>query len=187
MCPKGKTEKQLQEIKTNRILSYLEARSLIAPQLSPSYAQAAKSSTINNSVKTDENITKIKCPPLNMLQPLSSLPKTNTSISTPAVSTSSSTQVHVLPSTSSIAAIVFEPQPPIPVSDSVLSTTSNMFTPIKLSSSIIFASSSITSIQPPSASTTRDLKQNSKLRARQRKKELLKNERNCNRHKNGSA
>ncbi|GFU38163.1 hypothetical protein TNCV_4328551 [Trichonephila clavipes] len=39
----------------------------------------------------------------------------------------SSTQAHLLPSTSSIAAIVSEPRPPIPMSDDMLSTTNCMF------------------------------------------------------------
>ncbi|GFV38588.1 uncharacterized protein TNCV_132271 [Trichonephila clavipes] len=103
ICLKWKLEKQIQEIKANKNISYPEARKLIVPQLSQTYAQAAKSSTLNNSSQTDENITKVKCPPLNLLQPL---PKPVTSISTPSTSTSSSTQVHLLPSTSSTAATV---------------------------------------------------------------------------------
>ncbi|GFV75184.1 putative RNA-directed DNA polymerase from transposon BS [Trichonephila clavipes] len=101
LCPKWKIEKQIQEIKTNKNISYPEARKSIAPQSSQTYAQAAKFSTSNNSTQTDENITKVKCPPLKLLQPLSSLPKPNTSISTPAISPSSlSTQAQLLPSTS---------------------------------------------------------------------------------------
>ncbi|GFY09323.1 uncharacterized protein TNCV_1941331 [Trichonephila clavipes] len=74
------------------------------------YAKAAKPSIVNNSTQTDENITKIKCPPLNLLQPLSSLPKQNKLISTPVISTSSSsTQAELLPSTSSKAATVLQP------------------------------------------------------------------------------
>ncbi|GFT53847.1 uncharacterized protein TNCV_4124241 [Trichonephila clavipes] len=64
ICPKWKIEKQIQEIKTTKNISYPEARKLIVPQLSQTYAQAAKSSTLNNSTQTDENITKIKCPHL---------------------------------------------------------------------------------------------------------------------------
>ncbi|GFX56046.1 RNA-directed DNA polymerase from mobile element jockey [Trichonephila clavipes] len=67
ICPKWKIEKQIQEIKTTKNISYPEARKLIFPQLSQTYAQAAKSSTLNNSPQTDENITKIKCTPLNYL------------------------------------------------------------------------------------------------------------------------
>ncbi|GFY07153.1 uncharacterized protein TNCV_277001 [Trichonephila clavipes] len=90
LCPKWKIEKQIQEIKTNKNIIYLEARKLIVPQSSQTYAQAAKSSYKNSSTQTDENITKIKCPPLKLLQPLSSKPRTNLSISTPDPFTSSS-------------------------------------------------------------------------------------------------
>ncbi|GFW13866.1 hypothetical protein TNCV_2097471 [Trichonephila clavipes] len=74
-------------IKTRK--SY-KARKLIVPQLSQTYAQAAKSSTLNNFTQTDENITKIKCSPLKLLEPLSPKPSPNISISTPDVSRSSS-------------------------------------------------------------------------------------------------
>ncbi|GFV77785.1 uncharacterized protein TNCV_4673791 [Trichonephila clavipes] len=115
LCPKWKTEKQIQEIKTNRNITYVEARKLIVPQTSHTYAQAAKSSNKTSSTQTDENITKIKCPPLELLQPLSSTTRTNISISTPDVSTSSSsTQAQLLPSTSSISTSNSESQPPIP-------------------------------------------------------------------------
>ncbi|GFU84901.1 uncharacterized protein TNCV_3314031 [Trichonephila clavipes] len=43
LCPKWKTEKQIQEIKTNRNVTYVEARKLIVPQTSHTYSQAAKS------------------------------------------------------------------------------------------------------------------------------------------------
>ncbi|GFT13391.1 uncharacterized protein TNCV_4467101 [Trichonephila clavipes] len=42
LCSQWKTEKEIQIIKTNRNLTYLEARKLIAPQLSQSYAQVTK-------------------------------------------------------------------------------------------------------------------------------------------------
>ncbi|GFV79995.1 uncharacterized protein TNCV_1182841 [Trichonephila clavipes] len=75
--------------------------------------QTAKSSSISAATQTDENITKVKCPPLKLLQPLASLPKPNTSISTPAISTSSSsTQAQLLPSISAIS-----PMNPIPNND----------------------------------------------------------------------
>ncbi|GFX86413.1 putative RNA-directed DNA polymerase from transposon X-element [Trichonephila clavipes] len=93
ICPKWKIEKQIQEIKTTKNISYPEARKLIVPQLSQTYAQAAKSSTLNNSTQTDGNITKIKCPPLKLLAPLSSKQRTN--IPT-AVTTSSSAQTQLL-------------------------------------------------------------------------------------------
>ncbi|GFW23311.1 uncharacterized protein TNCV_3804101 [Trichonephila clavipes] len=84
-------------------ISYPEARKLIVPQLTPTYAQAAKSTTINNSTQTDENITKIKCPPVQLLPPLSSVPQPNAFPSIPSVSTSSyTTQANILPSASSM-------------------------------------------------------------------------------------
>ncbi|GFW61267.1 putative RNA-directed DNA polymerase from transposon BS [Trichonephila clavipes] len=172
LCSKWKNEKQIQEVKTNKNITYVEARKLIVPQLFQTYPKAAKPSTVNNSTQTDENITKIKCPPLNLLQPLSSLPKPNKIISTPAIFTSSSTQVELLLSTCAKAATVLQPEPPIPMSNSVLSN--NMFIPIE-SSSIVSTFLS-NDIQPPSTSNTvRDSKQNSKTRIRKRKKELLKN------------
>ncbi|GFW74240.1 uncharacterized protein TNCV_2524441 [Trichonephila clavipes] len=98
----------------------------------------------------DENITKIKCPPLKLLQPLSSILKPNILTSTP-VSTSSSTQVQLLPSTSSIAATVSEPQPPIPTSNDAPST--NMFTRMESPSSIIPASPSNSDVHPKECKT----------------------------------
>ncbi|GFT51143.1 putative RNA-directed DNA polymerase from transposon BS [Trichonephila clavipes] len=169
-CPKWKTEKEIQAIKTNRNISYLEARKLIAPQLSQSYAQVAKPSTVTSTTQTDENITQIKCPPLQLLQPLLSVPQPDKSNSVSTLS--SATQADLLLSTSSIAATISDPPHLIPVSDTLLSTTSNMFTPIEPSSSIISASTSNSSIQPPSASSTQNLKKKSKFRDRKRKKVL---------------
>ncbi|GFY25661.1 uncharacterized protein TNCV_2487811 [Trichonephila clavipes] len=97
------TEKEIQTLKTNKNI-YLEVRKLIGPQPSQTYAQAAKSITVNNYTQTDENITKIKCPPLQLLPPLSSVPQPNASPSIPTVSTSSSTpiQANLLRSATSI-------------------------------------------------------------------------------------
>ncbi|GFV31420.1 uncharacterized protein TNCV_788491 [Trichonephila clavipes] len=58
LCPKWKIEKQIQEIKTNNNISYQEARKLIAPQFSQTYAQVAKPSIATSTTQTDENITK---------------------------------------------------------------------------------------------------------------------------------
>ncbi|GFX40164.1 uncharacterized protein TNCV_4317991 [Trichonephila clavipes] len=113
ICPKWKIEKQIQEIKTTQNISYPEARKLIVPQLPQTYAQAAKSSTLNNSTQTDENITKINCPPLKLLAPLSSKQRTN--IPT-AITTSSSAQTQLLPSISSKKSTIPNPQPPTPMS-----------------------------------------------------------------------
>ncbi|GFT23301.1 hypothetical protein TNCV_2015971 [Trichonephila clavipes] len=139
------------------------------PQSSQTYAQDAKSSNKNSSTQTDENITKIKCPPLKLLHPLSSQPRTNLSISTPDLSTSSSTQAQLLPSTSSISTSNSESQPLIPTSNDAPSN--NMFTPIESFSSIIPTSSSQSVIQPPSDSNTvQDAKKIAKARSRKRKK-----------------
>ncbi|GFU90654.1 RNA-directed DNA polymerase from mobile element jockey [Trichonephila clavipes] len=103
LCPKWKIEKQIQEIKTNNNISYQEARTLIATQLSQTYAQVTKSSTATSTTQTDENITRIKCPPLQLLQPLLSVPQPNKYPSITSLSTSSSTtQANLLPSASSI-------------------------------------------------------------------------------------
>ncbi|GFY34477.1 uncharacterized protein TNCV_2821631 [Trichonephila clavipes] len=171
LCPRWKSEKQIQEIKTNKNISYLEARKLIPLQQSQTYAQATISSKQSATTQTDENITKIKCPPLNLLQPLR---KPNISPNTPVVTISSSTQAQLLPSISSIAATNSEPQPPIPTSNDV-SSTNEMFTRIESSSSIIPTSSSKSVIQTPSDSNIeQDAKKISKARARKRKKQLLK-------------
>ncbi|GFW07810.1 putative RNA-directed DNA polymerase from transposon X-element [Trichonephila clavipes] len=91
----------------------LEARKLIVPQLPQTYAQAAKSSTLNNSTQTDENITKINCPPLKLLAPLSS--KQRTHIPT-VITKSSSAQTQLLPSISSKKSTISNPQPSTPMS-----------------------------------------------------------------------
>ncbi|GFT11110.1 uncharacterized protein TNCV_1084621 [Trichonephila clavipes] len=127
LCPKWNVEKEIQTIKTSKNISYVEARKLIVPQSSQTYAHAAKFITVNNYSQTDENITKIKCPTLKLLQPLFSLPKSNTSISTPAVSTSSSsTQAQLLPSISAIIpTIQSESFVPIPIPITTTTSTGN--------------------------------------------------------------
>ncbi|GFX63661.1 putative RNA-directed DNA polymerase from transposon BS [Trichonephila clavipes] len=122
LCPKWKAEKQIQEIKTNKNIAYIEARKLIAPPpLTLTYSQAAKSSITSASTQTDENITKIKCPLLELLQPASSNSKQNKTTSIPTVSTSS-TQAHLLRSTSTISKS--QPHiPKIPVSNDLPSVT----------------------------------------------------------------
>ncbi|GFX59724.1 hypothetical protein TNCV_1777641 [Trichonephila clavipes] len=158
LCPRG-----LQSLKPQNV----------SPRISQTYAQAVKSSNI--SATTQRKISQIKFPPLNLLQPLSSLSKTDVSLSTPAIFTSS-TQAQLLPFTSSIAVTVQEPQPPIPMSGAVLSTTNNMFSSIE-SSLIIYASLTNSGIQQPSAfAIVRNSKQNSKTRTRKRKKLLKMNE-----------
>ncbi|GFW19379.1 putative RNA-directed DNA polymerase from transposon BS [Trichonephila clavipes] len=91
LCPKWKTEKEIQTIKTNKNISYFEARKLIAPQFSQTYSQVAKPSIATSTTQTDENITKVKCPPLQILKPLLSVPHPNASPSITSNSTSLST------------------------------------------------------------------------------------------------
>ncbi|GFU65055.1 uncharacterized protein TNCV_4130611 [Trichonephila clavipes] len=98
LCQKWKSEKQIKEIKTNRNISYFEARKLIVPQLTQTYDQATKPSTISTTTQTDPNITNIICPPLQYLTPVSSenpMPSTSSSVSTVSTS-SSSTQKNLL-------------------------------------------------------------------------------------------
>ncbi|GFS55689.1 putative RNA-directed DNA polymerase from transposon BS [Trichonephila clavipes] len=104
LCSKWKIEKQIQEIKTNKNVSYFEARKLIVPQSNQTYAQAFKPSNISTTTQTDPNITNIICPPLQCLKPVSSKnPKPSTSSAVSTVSTSfSSTQENLLPSPSTI-------------------------------------------------------------------------------------
>ncbi|GFV17746.1 RNA-directed DNA polymerase from mobile element jockey [Trichonephila clavipes] len=113
LCSKWKLEKQIQEIRTNNNISYIEAKTLLPPQLPQTYAQATKPSPISVTTQTDENITKIKCPPLKLLAPLSS--KQRTHIPT-AVTTSSSAQTQLLPSISSKTSTTSDPQLPTPMS-----------------------------------------------------------------------
>ncbi|GFU68794.1 uncharacterized protein TNCV_2576551 [Trichonephila clavipes] len=148
LCSKWKTEKEIQIIKTNRNLTYLEARKLIAPQLSQSYAQVTKLSTTTTTTQTDENITKIFCPPLKLLQPLVSVPKPTISSSVAAVNKSStSTQAELIPSTSSVTvASPSKSQPPNSVLDTAPTTSNSL--------SISAASSSSTACSVLETTTT---------------------------------
>ncbi|GFU84284.1 hypothetical protein TNCV_4953771 [Trichonephila clavipes] len=79
-------------------------RRFIVPQLTQTYAQAARHSTISTATQTDPNLLNIICPPLQCLTPISSknpLPSTSSSVSTFSTS-SSSTQDNLLPSPSGI-------------------------------------------------------------------------------------
>ncbi|GFT17219.1 uncharacterized protein TNCV_4739241 [Trichonephila clavipes] len=129
LCSKWKTEKEIQVIKTNRNIPYVEARKLIAPQLSQSYAQVTKLSTTTTTTQTDENITKIVCPPLKWLKPLIYVPKPTISSSVAAVSKSStSTQAELVPSTSSVTvASPSKSQTPNSVIDTAPTTSNNIY------------------------------------------------------------
>ncbi|GFY35358.1 uncharacterized protein TNCV_797071 [Trichonephila clavipes] len=148
LCPKWKTEKEIQTFKTNKNISYLEARKLIDPQPSKTYAQVAKSITVNNSSQTDENITKIVCSPLKLISSLISDPKPTISSSVPAVNKSStSTQAELVPSTSSVlVASPSKSQPPNSVIDTVPTASNSL--------SISAASSSSTACSVLETTTT---------------------------------
>ncbi|GFU73378.1 RNA-directed DNA polymerase from mobile element jockey [Trichonephila clavipes] len=133
LCQKWKIEKQIQEIKTNKNISYFEARILIVPQLTQTYAQAARPSTISTATQTDPNLSNIICPPLQCLTPISSknpLPGTSSSVSTFSTS-SSSTQGNLLPSLSGILPTIQSEsllQIPIPTTTTTTSPGNNLNT-----------------------------------------------------------
>ncbi|GFT33348.1 uncharacterized protein TNCV_859021 [Trichonephila clavipes] len=166
LCSKWKTEKEIQVLKTNRNIPYVEARKLIAPQLSQSYAQVTKLSTTTTTTQTDENITKIVCPPLKLLQPLVSVPKPTISSSVAAVTKpSSSTQTQLLPSASFVTVpSLSESQPSIPLIDTAPTTSNNL--------SVLEPTTTISNTIP---ATSQDANQTSKPR---RKKRPPKNQSN---------
>ncbi|GFY21079.1 uncharacterized protein TNCV_3991231 [Trichonephila clavipes] len=148
LCPKWKIEKEIQTIKTNRNISYIESRKFITPQPSQTYAQVAKSITLNSSSQTDETITKIVCPPLKLLQPLITISKPIMSPSVPAViKSSTSTQAELVPSTSSVTVASPSKSPPPNSVIDTAPTTSN-------SLSISAASSSSTACSVLETTTT---------------------------------
>ncbi|GFV35405.1 uncharacterized protein TNCV_3204371 [Trichonephila clavipes] len=166
LCPKWKTEKEIQVIKTTRTIPYIEK--LIAPQLSQSYVQVTKPST---ATQTDENITKIVCPPLKLLQPLIYGPKPTISTSVPAVNKSSaSTQEQLLPSKSSVT--VTSPsnsQPPNFVIHTVPTASDNLSISAASSSSTacsVLETTTTTSNTIPT--TSQDANQTSKPRREKR-------------------
>ncbi|GFW52395.1 putative RNA-directed DNA polymerase from transposon BS [Trichonephila clavipes] len=136
LCSKWKLEKKIQKIKTSKNISYPEARKLILPQISQTYSQATKSSTTTTTTQTDDSITKIVCPPLKLLQPLTAVLKPTMPFKIPTVTKlSASTEAQLLPTTSSAAAKSSESQPPVPfvittssASISLITSTTTMFT-----------------------------------------------------------
>ncbi|GFV44351.1 RNA-directed DNA polymerase from mobile element jockey [Trichonephila clavipes] len=148
LCPKWKIEKETQTIKTNKNISYIEARKFITPQPSQTYAQVAKSINVNSSSQTEETITKIVCPPLKLLQPLITISKPNMSSSVPAVTKSSTlTQAQLVPSTSSVLiASPSKSQPTNSLIDTVSTASDNL--------SISTASSSSTACSVLETTTT---------------------------------
>ncbi|GFX13676.1 putative RNA-directed DNA polymerase from transposon X-element [Trichonephila clavipes] len=178
LCPKWKIEKEIQTIKTNRNISYIEARKFITPQPSQTYAQVAKSITVNNSSQTDETITKIVCPPLKLLQPLITISKPIMSPSIPEViKSSTSTQAELVPPTSSVTVASPSKSPP---PNSVIDTapiTSNSLSISAASSSSTACSvlETTTTISHTIPATSQDANQTSKP---SRKKRPPKNQSN---------
>ncbi|GFT37465.1 uncharacterized protein TNCV_2632391 [Trichonephila clavipes] len=135
LCSKWKLEKKIQEIKTSKNISYPEARKLI-PQISQTYSQATKSSKTTTTTQTDDSITKMVCPPLKLLQPLTAVLKPTMPFKIPTVpKLSASTEAQLLPTTSSAAAKSSESRPPVPfvittssASISLITSTTTMFT-----------------------------------------------------------
>ncbi|GFW72898.1 uncharacterized protein TNCV_830251 [Trichonephila clavipes] len=166
LCSKWKTEKEIQVIKTNRNIPYVEARKLIAPQLSQSYTQVTRLSTTTTTTQTDENITKIVCPPLKLLQPLVSVPKPTISSSVAAVNKSStSTRAELVPSTSSVTvASPSKPQTPNSVIDTAPTTSNNSLSISAASSSSTACSvlETTTTISDSIPTTSQDTTQTSK-------------------------
>ncbi|GFX29622.1 uncharacterized protein TNCV_4776941 [Trichonephila clavipes] len=175
LCPKWRIEKQIQEIKTSKNISYPEARKLIVPQTSQTYSQVAKTSTATATAQTDETITKIVCPALKLLQPLRSVQKPIIFSLVPAVfKSSTSTQAQLLPSTSSvIVTSSSKSQPPIPLKNNAPTTSNNLSTSAASSSSTISMSTPLpaspflqntTTTSNTILSTSQDAKQTSKPR-----------------------
>ncbi|GFU96252.1 uncharacterized protein TNCV_3370151 [Trichonephila clavipes] len=162
----------------NKNISYPEVRKLIAPQLSQTYAQVTKPSTATTTTQTDENITKIVCPPLKLLQPLITDLKPTISSSVAAINKSStSTQAELVPSTSSVTvASPSKSQPPNSVIDTALTTFNSLSISAASSSttacSVLETTTTISSAIP---ATSQDANQTSKPR---RKKRPPKNQSN---------
>ncbi|GFT09963.1 uncharacterized protein TNCV_1114271 [Trichonephila clavipes] len=111
LCQKWKIEKQIQEIKINKNISYFEARRLIVPQLTQTYAQAARPSTISTATQTDPNLSNI--------------------IFSTFSTSSSSTQDNLLPSPSGILPTIQSEsllQIPIPTTTTTTSPGNNLNT-----------------------------------------------------------
>ncbi|GFT39353.1 uncharacterized protein TNCV_2422611 [Trichonephila clavipes] len=123
-------------------------------------------STTTTTTQTDENITKIVCPPLKLLQPLVSVPKPTISSSVAAVTKpSSSTQTQLLPSASFVTVpSLSESQPSIPLIDTAPTTSNNL--------SVLEPTTTISNTIP---ATSQDANQTSKPR---RKKRPPKNQSN---------
>ncbi|GFX13652.1 uncharacterized protein TNCV_1921651 [Trichonephila clavipes] len=134
LCQKGrKLESRFKKLKPIKTYLYFEAHRLIVPQLTQTYAQAARPSTISTASQTGLNLSNIICPPLQCLTPISSknpLPGASSSVSTFSTS-SSSTQDNLLPSPSGILPTIQSEsllQIPIPTTTSTTSPGNNLNT-----------------------------------------------------------
>ncbi|GFW20157.1 hypothetical protein TNCV_2320981 [Trichonephila clavipes] len=103
----------------------------------PNLRTSCQTLNLTTTTQTDENITKIVCPPLKLLQPLRSVPKPAISSSVPAVTKpSTSTQTQLLSSTSSVAATSpSKSQPSIPLIHTAPTTYNTFATCAAFSSS----------------------------------------------------
>ncbi|GFW57072.1 uncharacterized protein TNCV_1116001 [Trichonephila clavipes] len=99
LCPKWKAEKQIQEIKTNKNITYIEARKLIAPPLTLTYSQAAKSSVTSSSTQTDETIPKPPIPKIPISNDLPSITIPSTSAILPTIQKEALSPIPILTST----------------------------------------------------------------------------------------
>ncbi|GFX66299.1 hypothetical protein TNCV_342731 [Trichonephila clavipes] len=116
ICPGVISEPDLLSPPESETLEGFSDQSVILvrnPTVIPNLSPSCQILNCYTTTQTDENITKTKCPALQLLRTLLSLPQPNGS---PSISTSSSnTQADLLPSTSSIEPTVSESQPSIPV------------------------------------------------------------------------
>ncbi|GFU64513.1 uncharacterized protein TNCV_2526281 [Trichonephila clavipes] len=95
-CPKSKTEKEIQTIKTNRNISYFEARKLIAPQFSQTYAQVAKPSIATSkplALRIFNKTNHKNC--ISLPKPISSAAAPDNNLNTSASSLSAETRTPI--------------------------------------------------------------------------------------------
>ncbi|GFU08301.1 RNase H domain-containing protein [Trichonephila clavipes] len=138
--------------------------------------QVARTSTTPTTTQTDENITKIVCPPLKLRQPfISTRNRTISSSVLAVIKSSTSIQAQIVPSTSSLIVTSSESQPPIPLID-ITPTTSN-----SLSTSAASSTNTVSMFTPlPSCpvlqtttttfNTTPSISEDAKLSSKFRKK-----------------
>ncbi|GBM81077.1 hypothetical protein AVEN_126202-1 [Araneus ventricosus] len=67
-CPQWQIEKKIQQTKTERNISYTEAKKLLGLQSHPTYAQITKSLISTAETQTDEKLTNVYVPSLTLLK-----------------------------------------------------------------------------------------------------------------------